>query len=248
MAEFFGSTLWRVSAFERMRDADAAAATLGGGAPTLLPTTLLADLRQIEQNAADNDVLEVMAACVRHREPALLCLAYGTLVWPVTLFPSQLLYHSPRDADEMARASPFAQLALISADRPGVRPPGHAMHERVGAIEKYRPLSQLFWAVALHGPRSTLLVEIRGRAAYRLAPGRAGNIPAPPGALAPAVQRLRQDAAPLRDIARWPGMSIDRACRLLNALYLTESLMVTRSHPLARDEPAELRQLFRSGK
>ena len=76
-----------------------------------------------------------------------------------------------------------------------------------------------------------------GRAAYRLAPGRADDLPPTPGALQPAVQRLRRDAAALKDIARWPGMSPERACRLLNALYLSGALMVTRSHPAAREAP-----------
>jgi hypothetical protein len=33
-------------------------------------------------------------------------------------------------------------------------------------------------------------------------------------------------------------MSVERGVRLLNALYLTSNLMVSRSHPLARAEPA----------
>jgi hypothetical protein len=42
----------------------------------------------------------------------------------------------------------------------------------------------------------------------------------------------------LREIATWPGMSVERAARLVNALYLARSLMVMRSHPAARAEPA----------
>jgi hypothetical protein len=34
-------------------------------------------------------------------------------------------------------------------------------------------------------------------------------------------------------------MSVERGARLLNALYLTANLMVTRSHPAARAEPAQ---------
>jgi hypothetical protein len=32
-------------------------------------------------------------------------------------------------------------------------------------------------------------------------------------------------------------MSVERASRLLNALYLTGCLLVSRTHPAARDEP-----------
>ena len=33
----------------------------------------------------------------------------------------------------------------------------------------------------------------------------------------------------LRDMSGWPGMGVERASRLLNALYLTGSLMVLRT-------------------
>src|SRR5690606_23193992 len=69
--------LWRISDFERQR-ANSAVAT------TLLPTTLLADLRRLRPLAdGGQDVMAVAAACVRHREPALLYLGCGRLVWPV---------------------------------------------------------------------------------------------------------------------------------------------------------------------
>ena len=105
-------------------------------------------------------------------------------------------------------------------------------------------MGPLLWLIALEGPRRALLKEISGHAAYRLAPGFGENRPAPPGALGPAVLRLREGAASLRDIARWPGLSVERASRLLNALYLTDSLMVTRSHPAARNEPVPWLGIF----
>jgi hypothetical protein len=58
------------------------------------------------------------------------------------------------------------------------------------------------------------------------------------------MQRLRQGAASLREMAHWPGMSVERASRLLNALYLCGALMVTRSHPAARSAPTAWRDLF----
>jgi hypothetical protein len=121
------------------------------------------------------------------------------------------------------------------------------MHERVGRMEHYRALKPLLWNLALHGPRSELLAEIAGNAAYRVTLSRESRLVAP-GALGPAAERLRTDAAPLRDIARWPGMSTERACRLLNALYLTSALMVMRSHPAARAEGGLIDKLRGLGK
>lgn len=244
MADFKDSTLWRISEFERVRSSGGAVSSLAAAGPTLLPTTLIADLRQLQREATPNDVLEVMAACLRHKESALLYLECGPFVWPVTLFPLQQLYHSPRDVPEVAARIGLSRLKLISLERPGLRPPGHSMHDRVAAQEKYHPLPALLWAVALDGPRNTLLNEISGRAAYRLAPGRASDMAVPPGALAPAVARLRNESTSLREIAAWPGMSVGRASRLLNALYLTDALMVTRSHPAARNEPTGWRGLL----
>ena len=239
----FDSTLWRISAFERARAAGEGSPGVGFDRPTLLPTTLMADLQRLQANPAANDVLEVIAACLRNREAALLYLAHGPYVWPVTLFPTQQLYHSPVDVSDIAAETSLARLTLISAEPPGVLPPGHHRHERVAASDKYRPISALLWAVALNGPRDQVLAEIGGKAAYRLA-GRIEDLPHALGALLPAAVRLRHDSASLRDIAAWPGMSPQRAARLLNALYLTGGLMVTRSHPAARDQPAGWRGLF----
>jgi hypothetical protein len=246
MRDFQDSTLWRISAYERMRLERGSSAFAQLGESTLLPTTLLADLRQLEGRRHGGDVLEVLAACMRHRQAALICLHYEGLVWPVTVFPGELVYHSPRD---MALAEPdgLAGLKLLSCDAPGLRPPGHWMHERVGRMEHYHPLKPLLWKLALDGPRNELLSEIAGNAAYRVTLSREDRLLAP-GALGPAADRLRSESASLRDIARWPGMSTERACRLLNALYLTSALMVMRSHPAARPEGSVLSRLIGRGK
>ena len=191
-------------------------------------------------------MLEILAACMRHRQSALICLQYEDLVWPVTVFPSELVYHSPRDM-ALAATDGLAALEVLSCDAPGMRPPGHWMHERVGRMEHYHPLKPLLWNLALNGPRNELLTEIAGNAAYRVTLSREDRLLAP-GALGPAADRLRSESASLRDIARWPGMSTDRACRLLNALYLTSALMVMRSHPAARPEGTMLSRLMGRGK
>ena len=209
--------------------------------PTLLPTTLLADLRRLDADPRSTDVLEVIAACVRHREAALLCLAHEELVWPITLCPNEGLYHSPRDLQQ-ASVTGMANLKLATAEPPGVRPPGHWMHERVAQAEHYRPLAPLLWTLALNGPRRELLADIAGPAAYRLVSG-SGERPQAPGALGSAIERLQRASVPLREIAGWPGMNTDRASRLLNGLYLSGNLLVSRSQAVGRDA-GEGRGLF----
>jgi len=177
----------------------------------------------------------VIAACMRHREPALLCLQHDELVWPLTLFPNERLYHSPRDLSE-ASLTGLAKVKLLTAEPPGVRPPGHWMHERVAQADHYRPLSPLLWTIALSGPRRALLADIAGPAAYRVVTGTSGERPSAPGALGSAMERLQHESVTVRDIARWPGMSPERASRLLNGLYLAGSLLVSRTHPSAREE------------
>jgi hypothetical protein len=246
MRDFQDSTLWRISAYERMRLERGSSVFAQLGENTILPTTLLADLRQLESRRESSDVLENLAACMRHRQSALICLQYEDLVWPITVFPSELVYHTPRDM-ALAAVDGLSTLKVLSCDAPGVRPPGHWMHERVDRMEHYHPLKPLLWSLALNGPRSELLSEIAGHAAYRVTLSREDRLLAP-GALGPAADRLRRETMSLRDIAKWPGMSTDRACRLLNALYLTSALMVMRSHPAARTEGGLLDRLRGLGK
>ena len=122
------------------------------------------------------------------------------------------------------------------------------MHERVSSLTKYRPMNELLWAFSLHGPRSVVLSEISGRVAYKTVSDAVRDLPNSLGALRPAAVRLQQEAAPLRDIAEWPGMSLSRASRLLNALYLTGKLMISRSHPAAGRQRIGLRGLFGRGR
>lgn len=233
MRDFDDSTLWRISEFERMRQQTGTSGFVRLAGPTLLPTTLLADLRRLDADPRSTDPLEVIAACLRHREPALLCLRHDDLVWPVTLFPHERLYHSPRDLSQ-ASLPGLAALRLLTTEPAGVRPPGHWMHERVGQAELYRPLVPLLWTLALNGPRRTLLADIAGPAGYRLVEGSTGERPRASGAVGSALERLQRASAPLAEIARWPGMSTERASRLLNGLYLAGSLLVTRTHPSLR--------------
>jgi hypothetical protein len=246
MRDFEDSTLWRISAYERMRLERSSSVFAQLGENTVLPTTLLADLRHLEARREDTDLLEVLGSCMRHRQAALICVQCQELVWPLTVFPTEMLYHSPRDVALVAPAD-LARLKVLSCDAPGVRPPGHWMRERVGRYEHYRSLKPLLWNAALHGPRNVLLSEIAGSAAYRATASRA-ELQMVTGALGPAAERLRRESVSLREMAGWPGLSTERASRLLNALYLNSALMVMRTHPAARQDGSLLDRLKRLGR
>jgi hypothetical protein len=240
------STLWRFSAYERHVAGGSAAAFASaatGPAPGLSPT-LIAELLALERQPQGFDVLTVLSACLRQRENALLLLHQQDLVWPVTLFPREQLYHCPRDlVAQLQGLMPgpaellhgAADLRLLRLEPAGLQAPGSAQRERVGQGMHYRPLAPLLWALALYGPRAQLLPQIAGHAAYRVAPDYHCGPHAPGGALGAALQRLRQASVPLRELARWPGLSPHSAARLLNALYVQGGLMVSRVHPAARD-------------
>jgi hypothetical protein len=244
MKSFDTSSLWRISEFRRARSEGRLDLAHGADRPTLLSTTLLGDLRRLQAEGANGDVLEVLAACVRNHEAALLYLEQGAFVWPVTVFPREALYHSPRDASDFAADFAMSRLRLVMADPPLVRPPSSVLRERVASPERYRPLTGLLWTVAMEGPRPTLLTEISGRAAYRFVASNAQQLPPLKGALGSAVARLHRESASLAEIARWPGMSVERASRVLNALYLCGALLVSRAHPAARSEPSGWRGLL----
>jgi hypothetical protein len=233
MTDLEGPMLWRVSAFDALRHTAATAAHADLRRKTVVSTTLQAELRTLDRRREGADALEVVAACVRLRESALVYLQCDEGIWPVTLFPDQMLYHSPRSIVR-GTVRALGSLATLEVEPPGVRPPGHWMHERIANAEAYHPLTPALWTLALQGPRIDLLHEIAGTAAYRALRNPAGQDLATPGALGPAIERLRKESAPLRKIAKWPGMSVERASRLINALYLTSNLIVSRAHHSAR--------------
>jgi hypothetical protein len=244
MRDFEDSTLWRVSAFERMRHETGTSGFHRSSGPTLLSTDLMSELGQLDRTQNGGDVLEVMAACLRQREAALMYLRYGEYVWPVTLFPQPMVYHSPRDLTDAGRPA-MSTLELLEIEPPGVRAPGDWMRADEVHASHYRPMLPMLWIVALYGPRRRVLSEIGGTAAYRVVRAPPPELAAP-GALGGAAERLRRETASLRGIASWPGMDVERAARLVNALYLAGSLMVTRTAAAARPEPGLLRRLFGS--
>lgn len=250
MRDFDDSTLWRISTYERMRAETGDSGFARLNEKSVLPTTLNAELSHLHRVHLSGDALEVVAACIRQRESALLILRHRELVWPLTLFPQHNLYHLPRSIIESLEQG-VRDLEVISVEPPGLRPPGHAMHERIADGPGYRPLAPLLWTLALHAPRETLFEDIAGRAAYRLVSDFTPEASALAGALGPALKRLRVEIASLADVARWPGMDRERAARLLNGVYLQGGLMVLRTHVAARDSASgreRLRGWWRAGR
>lgn len=236
MRDFEDSTLWRVSAFERMRmETGSSGFSKLDGASSLLPSQFMSDLDRLGPTPERTDVLEVLGCCLRHRQSALICVEHAGHVWPLTVFAAQMLVHAPRDLAHEG-GSELGDLKLVTVEPAGVRPPGDWMYDRIGQARHYRDLQPLLWAVALHGPRRDLLTELGGSAAFRALRNPTQQGLAAPGAIGAAIEHLRRETASMRDIAGWPGMSTERACRTLNALYLSASLMVTRHAAAARSE------------
>jgi hypothetical protein len=234
------SALWPLSDFDSLRNASATT-HVGLQRHTHLSSTFHAELRQLDRRRESTDALEVIAACVRLREPALVYLQCNDRVWPVTLFPEQMVYHSPRNLLLGTRRE-LCKLTTIDVEPPGVMPPGHWMHDRIAAPDTYHALTPALWMLALDGPRTDLLHEVAGAAAFRVLRNPAAQELPTPGALGPAIKRMRQESLPLRKIAALPGMSTERASRLINALYITSNLIVSRANHAA--DPGVVRWLF----
>jgi hypothetical protein len=227
--------LWRVSAFQRAMSELAAMPDPSSGLGTRLSSlspSLLADLQRFEHTPHGAEVLEVMAACLRHSQNVAIHLDREGFVVPLTVFPRERLFHSPLPMASLLEPS-LANLRLLQVEPAVLKPPGHKHSELVGAAHLYHPLGTLLWLLALYGPRRELLPEIAGPAVYRVAPGLDLRNLEISGALASAIARLRREAVPLRALAEWPGLGVERASRLLNALYLQSGLMISRTHPAA---------------
>jgi hypothetical protein len=225
--------LMRASAYHRyLEEMDAEAAD--GGAPSsrmsLLSPSVQADLMRFEQDGGSSEVLEVVAACVRHAKNLTIQLRCGERVLPLTVFPQERLVHCPMELAELVERH-LPELRVMHIEPAVLRPPGDPDPALVANDRQHHPLAPLLWELAMRGQRTEVLPEIAGPAIYRLSPGlEVDTLPAK-GALLAAVLRLRREPTNLRDMARWPGLTRERAARLLNALYLQSGLIVSRSHP-----------------
>ena len=228
--------LMRVSGFQRYLDD--VASTRSGGASTRLSSlnpSLMRDLMRFEQPGAGGELLEVLAASLRHGRDLLIHLTLDTRVLPLTLFPNEQLAHCPLPPAQLLDLK-LNDLVVLSVEPALLGPPGDRRRALVADAALCGPMGALAWELALRGARDTLLPELAGTAAYRVTPAADLRGLELAGSLAAAVARLRRGTTNLRDIARWPGFDRERAMRLLNGLYLQAALMVSRTHPAATNE------------
>lgn len=231
--------LMRASAFQRYldemvrgHDGDANSTRLSSLSPSLMQDLMRFDNGRL---GAGLEVLEVLAACVRHARSLLIHLREGLRVVPLTVFPVERLVHCPVPMADFLAAH-LTDLQVLHVEPAMLRTPGHRDPLLVDDPALYVPLGPLLWELALRGSRGELLPEIGGQAAYRIAPGVDLKGLSLVGSLAAAVARLKRQTTNLREIAEWPGFDRERAMRMLNGLYLQAGLMVSRTHPAATNE------------
>ena len=200
-----------------------------------LTPSLLQDLLRFEPGNPQRELLEVLAAGVRHTQPLAIALAWEQQSLTLTMFPTDRLVHCPMPMTQFL-ASNLEILQVREVQPATLRPPGSTEQYRVGNPAHYAALGPLLWAVALRGSRETLLPELAGPAAYRVSPGISLSGLDVPGAMAACITRLRRHTCNLREISAWQGIGPQRAMRLLNALYLQSGLIVSRSHPAATND------------
>ena len=127
LRDFNDSTLWQVSAYGRVR-AETAGSGFGPVRSVLLPSALIAAFSQLERQQNALPIVEVLAACARHCNDALILLRLGGLVWPLTLFPQLNLHHLPRSIVPALREN-SRDLAVIAVEPAGLQPPRHGQIE-----------------------------------------------------------------------------------------------------------------------
>lgn len=228
--------LMRASAYRlylRELEADAAQSGVSSRISSLSPS-LRADLYRFEQDGGASEVLEIVAACVRHAKRVTIHLQYDERVVPLTVFPEERLVHCPIPISQLLEKP--LELFVMHIEPALLQPPGNEASGLVGEGRLHSPLAPLLWELAIRGGRAELLPEISGPAVYRVTPGmELGNLSVSRPMLA-AIYRLRRESATLRDVSEWAGFDREKAVRLLNGLYLQAGLMVSRSHPDAIGE------------
>ncbi|MFY7973879.1 MAG: hypothetical protein ACOVOT_05600 [Rubrivivax sp.] len=214
---------------------------------TSLNPSVLEDLRRFETGRRAIDALEVLAAAVRHGRNLLLHVKLDDQVLPLTVFAIERLVHTPLPMSRLL-AGPLVTWHVMNVEparlqlaAPGVKPllasdPPPADTIAVAPAHELAALGPLLWELALRGSRTSLLPEIAGTMAYRIAPGADLGTLEVSGHASRAVQRLRKQTANLRDVASWPGFDHESASRLLNGLYLQAALVLSRSHPAATND------------
>ncbi len=201
-----------------------------------LSPSLLQDLLRFENSGPQRELLEVLAACVRHTQALAITVAapdQPPLV--LSVFPTDRQVHCVLPLADVLGGN-LAALQVLEVQPARWRAPRSTEAHRIDHPDHYAPLGPLLWAVALRGARDALLPELAGQAAYRVSPGISLGGLTVPGAMAACITRLRRHTCNLREIASWPDVGPQRAMRLLNALYLQSGLIVSRTHPAATND------------
>ena len=170
-----------------------------------LNPSLLQDLMRFEQDGRQTELLEVVAACMRHARPLVIYLQYNDHVIPLTLFPLERLAHCPLPIRDFLAVN-LAQVVVMRVEPAVVRAPGDPEYDGgrlIGNRHLYHPLGAVMWQLAIKGSREMLLPEIGGVAAYRIAAG--SHLRDVPDERARA-QRRATPATPQRQPARYRAL------------------------------------------
>ena len=200
-----------------------------------LSPSLLQDLQRFDPRSQQRELLEVLAACLRHTQALAVALDGPRGHLTLSLFPLDSMMHCALSIDELLD-SDLALQQVMGVRPASLQPPANALLKRLEGQRGYVPLRPLLWLTALYGARESLLPELSGQAAYRVAPSLNLAGLDVPGAVSRCIVQLRRQTCNLGEIARWHDIGIARATRLLNALYLQSGLIVSRTHPAATNE------------
>ncbi|WP_372528576.1 hypothetical protein [Piscinibacter sp.] len=218
------------TALSTVRLADSSLTSTGSGTrlSTLSPS-LFADLERFAKPGTQTELLEVLAACIRHVQPLTLILEHGPTALQLLLFPRQGLFICGIDLSALD-PNTMKTLRVTHIEPTLVAAPENlGRFPRTDATRQY-PLSPLLWRFALHGARSELLPEIAGPVMYRVSPALTLDRWMADRGLLTTLHALRNTPFSLHELAQRPGFSPERAERLLNGIYLQAGLIISRVH------------------
>lgn len=182
-------------------------------------------------------LLAAVATAVRGAQPIVMQLSSAGRQIEVQLWPREQRYVCVSDlaglaSDEFLRLTLVRLSACASAEAPS------PMLRPVPGARSW-PLAPLLWRLAMHSGSGELLPEIAGPVLYRVAPGLSPEgLPNHPAALA-LILRLRGRPVTLDELSGHTVLGKARAKRLLNALHLQCSLIVSKvpTTPSLHDAP-----------
>lgn len=200
----------------------------GAGRP-VLSSAMQAELQQLAASPMHISALSVFAASVRHAQPLAVHVRTSGKPFLLSVFPRDRFYQCEHELSEF-ESDDLALLRLVRIEPVvpllmGDMPSGKSSSFRLG------PLGLLLWRLALHGPTNDLLPEIAEPARYRLTPSlHLSGLPMH-GGLQTVLQKMRNQACTVHELAHETPLGPTQVKRLLNALYLQSGLIVTRSSP-----------------